>query len=71
LPGGLSVRECEVAALLCAGATNREIAASLVISQGTVGVHVKHILSKLEYRSRALVAVWAAEHGLVHRGRPQ
>jgi DNA-binding NarL/FixJ family response regulator len=47
--------------------SNREIARALVISDGTVGVHVKHILSKLEFKSRAQVAVWAAEHGLVQR----
>jgi ATP/maltotriose-dependent transcriptional regulator MalT len=67
LPGGLTARECEVAAMLGAGVSNREIAHALVISDATVGVHVKHILSKLEFKSRAQVAVWAAEHGLVQR----
>ena len=65
---GLTVRECEVAALLAAGLSNREIARSLVISDATVGVHVKHILTKLQFKSRARVAVWAAEHGLVQNG---
>jgi DNA-binding NarL/FixJ family response regulator len=64
VPGGLTARECEVAALLGDGLTNREIARALVISEATVGVHVKHILSKLEFKSRARVAVWASEQGL-------
>jgi DNA-binding NarL/FixJ family response regulator len=68
MPGGLTARECEVAALLGAGLTNREIAGLLVISDATVGVHVKHILNKLEFKSRAQVAAWAAEHGLVQSG---
>ena len=40
--------------------SNREIAESLVITEGTVEVHVKHILSKLGFRSRTQVAGWVA-----------
>jgi DNA-binding CsgD family transcriptional regulator len=54
--GTLSPREREVAALIGAGLTNREIATSLVISEATVKVHVRHILEKLKARSRAEVA---------------
>jgi DNA-binding NarL/FixJ family response regulator len=54
--GTLSPREREVAALIGAGLTNREIAASLIISEATVKVHVRHILEKLKARSRAEVA---------------
>jgi DNA-binding CsgD family transcriptional regulator len=61
----LTRREREVAALLGAGMTNREIADALTISEGTAEVHVKHILAKLGLRSRAQAAVWAAEHGTV------
>jgi predicted ATPase/DNA-binding CsgD family transcriptional regulator len=61
-PGGLTVRELEVAALVALGSTNREIAARLGVSPRTVDVHVEHILSKLEVRSRSQIAVWAAEH---------
>ena len=43
------------------GLSNREIGEQLVISEGTVEVHVKHILSKLGLRSRSQVAAWAAE----------
>jgi non-specific serine/threonine protein kinase len=57
----LTGREQEVARLLAAGRSNREIADTLVISEGTVEVHVKHILSKLGLRSRSQVAAWAAE----------
>jgi DNA-binding CsgD family transcriptional regulator len=57
----LTGREQEVAGLLAAGRSNREIADALVITEGTVEVHVKHILGKLGLRSRAQVAAWAAD----------
>jgi DNA-binding CsgD family transcriptional regulator len=60
----LTVREREVARLVAAGRSNREIADTLVITEGTVEVHVKHILSKLGFRSRAQVAAWAANESL-------
>ena len=44
---GLTPRETEILNLLARGYTNREIAATLVISVKTVGVHVSHILRKL------------------------
>jgi ATP/maltotriose-dependent transcriptional regulator MalT len=57
----LTARELEIAGLLGHGMSNRDIAESLVISEGTVGVHVKHVLSKLGFRSRAQVATWWAD----------
>jgi DNA-binding CsgD family transcriptional regulator len=60
----LTGREREVARLLAAGQSNREIADALVITEGTVEVHVKHILSKLGLRSRAQVAAWASDERL-------
>jgi DNA-binding CsgD family transcriptional regulator len=57
----LTGRERDVARLLAAGRSNREIADTLVISEGTVEVHVKHILSKLGMRSRSQVAAWVAD----------
>jgi DNA-binding NarL/FixJ family response regulator len=62
--GGLTRRERDVASLIAAGRSNREIASELVISEATVEVHVKHILSKLAFRSRSQVAVWASQGGL-------
>jgi DNA-binding CsgD family transcriptional regulator len=59
--GGLSAREREVAALVGRGLSNRAIAETLVISEGTAEVHVKRILSKLGFRSRAQIAVWSVE----------
>jgi DNA-binding CsgD family transcriptional regulator len=56
----LTERERDVAELLAQGKSNREIADTLVISESTAEVHVKHILSKLDLKSRAQVAAWAA-----------
>jgi non-specific serine/threonine protein kinase len=56
----LTAREREIASLVADGLSNREIAEKLVISEGTVDVHVKHILGKLDFRSRAQVAGWYA-----------
>jgi predicted ATPase/DNA-binding CsgD family transcriptional regulator len=61
---GLTAREREVVALIARGLTNRQIAERLVIAAGTAGVHVAHVLAKLDVHSRAQVAAWAVEHGL-------
>jgi non-specific serine/threonine protein kinase len=61
----LTPRERQVAALVARGLTNKEIADELVITEGTAAVHVEHIRTKLRLRSRAQVAVWAAEQGLL------
>ncbi|MBN6057049.1 AAA family ATPase, partial [Nonomuraea sp. RK-328] len=54
----LTSREVEVAALVAEGMRNRDIAARLVISQRTAEGHVKHILDKLGFTSRAQIAAW-------------
>jgi DNA-binding CsgD family transcriptional regulator len=59
----LTVREREIASLVAHGLSNRDIAEKLVISEGTVEVHVKHVLGKLGFRSRAQVAGWFARQG--------
>jgi non-specific serine/threonine protein kinase len=61
----LSLREQEVAALIAHGATNRQIAESLAISELTADTHVRNIRRKLGARSRAQVASWAVRQGLV------
>ena len=62
--GGLSPREREVAALIARGLSNREIGAALSISEKTAANHVEHIMTKLDLRSRAQVAVWAVRQGV-------
>jgi len=64
--GGLTEREREVAILIAKGKSNREIAERLVVGNRTVEVHVSNILSKLGFTSRAQIAVWAYEKGLVN-----
>ncbi len=56
---GLTPREAEVLSLLARGYTNREIADALVISIRTAGVHVSHILRKLEAPNRREAAAIA------------
>jgi HD-GYP domain-containing protein (c-di-GMP phosphodiesterase class II) len=64
-PGGLSEREVEVARLVAAGCSNPEIAAQLVISRRTAEHHVQHIYAKVGLSSRAGLALFAHEHGLI------
>ena len=61
----LTAREREVLQLVAEGATNREIAASLHLSEHTVNFHVKNILSKLHLRNRAQAVAYAVRTGLV------
>lgn len=49
----LSPREQQVAALVCLGYTNRQIATQLVLSQETVKTHVRNALYKFDLRSKA------------------
>jgi len=61
---GLTRREGDVARLIASGRTNHEIGEALVITEGTVEVHVKHILGKLGFKSRSQVATWVIENRL-------
>ena len=65
----LTVREREVLQLVAAGSTNREIAASLFISENTVNFHMKHVLAKLHVKNRAQAAAYAVQSGLVDPAR--
>ncbi|MFC3282044.1 two-component system response regulator NarL [Litchfieldella rifensis] len=60
----LTQREREILRELAAGLSNKLIARKLDISEGTVKVHVKHLLKKLNLRSRVEAAVWAVQEGL-------
>ena len=61
--GSLTERENEILALIAAGMSNKMIARELGISDGTVKVHVKNLLRKLNLRSRLEAALWALERG--------
>jgi len=60
----LTQREKEILRELSAGMSNKLIARKLGITEGTVKVHVKHLLKKLHLRSRVEAAVWAVQEGL-------
>ena len=61
----LSTREREILQLLAGGATNREIAAELVLAEGTVKNHLTNILGKLGARDRAQAVLLARDRGLI------
>ena len=59
-PGLLPKRQTEVAQLIAEGLTNRQIGARLFISEATVATHVRGIMNKLGFNSRAQIATWMA-----------
>lgn len=61
----LSERELEILHLVAAGDSNKEIAAKLYITEGTVKNHVTNILGKLGVRDRTQAALRARELGLI------
>jgi len=56
--GALGRREADVARLVAEGMSNKQIAARLFISERTVDSHVRSILNKLGFNSRAQIAGW-------------
>jgi DNA-binding NarL/FixJ family response regulator len=62
---GLSPRELQVLRLVARGATNKSIAAELVLSERTIDRHVSNIFAKLRVSSRAAATAYAYEHDLV------
>lgn len=58
---GLTDRERQILELIAQGLSNKHIARQLDITEGTVKVHVKHLLKKLNLRSRVEAAVWAVK----------
>ena len=68
---GLTEREQGILALIADGHSNKLIARELKIAEGTVKVHVKHLLRKLNLDSRVEAAVWAVRRGFrPHGGNP-
>jgi DNA-binding NarL/FixJ family response regulator len=65
LPDGLTEREAEVLALLAAGRSNTEIAATLFVAETTVKTHINRIFAKTRSRDRVQAATYAREIGLV------
>jgi len=61
----LSERELEILRLIAKGASNREIAATLFLAEGTVKNHVTNILGKLDVRDRTQAAIKAKDSGLL------
>jgi len=62
----LTDREVEIVRLMLAGKSNKEIGASLNITEGTVKVHVRHLLRKLGASGRAEAIRIALDRGIVH-----
>jgi two-component system NarL family response regulator len=62
----LTDREIEIMKIMVGGKTNKEIGASLMITEGTVKVHVSHILKKLGAGGRTEAIRIALERGIVH-----
>ncbi|KUI26322.1 LuxR C-terminal-related transcriptional regulator [Mycobacterium sp. GA-2829] len=64
--GGLTNRETDILRrIAAAGASNRELAQQLCISEKTVGRHLANIYLKLQVSSRAAAVAWAHQHGIV------
>jgi two-component system NarL family response regulator len=67
IPGQeLSARETELLHLLVKGQSNREMAACLGISEGTVRIHLSHIFEKMGVHDRTQAAILAIQRGFVH-----
>lgn len=61
----LSPREMEILRLVATGASNRDIADTLVIAEGTVKNHLTNILGKMEVKDRMQAVIKAREYGLI------
>ena len=61
----LTDREVEVLRFIALGATNREIAVQLMVSEGTIKNHISNILNRLDLRDRTQAAFYARDHHLI------
>jgi len=66
--GGLSAREQDILARIAQGEPNKVIARNLRLTEGTVKVHVKSILRKIEVQNRTQAALWALQNGFGLKG---
>ena len=66
----LTPRERQVARLIGTGATNKEIARTLVIAEKTAANHVEHIYAKIDVSTRASAALYAMRNGLLDTLEP-
>ena len=64
-PAGLTARELEVLLLVARGASSRDVAQELTITEKTARNHVEHIYAKLDVSTRAEASLYAMRHGLV------
>jgi DNA-binding NarL/FixJ family response regulator len=65
-PGGLTKREIEILIRIASGATNRQVADLIFISEKTVGRHLANIYAKLGVSSRTAAVTWAYDNNVLH-----
>jgi len=63
---GLTSREIEILQQIAEGNRNRDIASKLFISEGTVKVHIQHIMAKLGANDRTQAITIAVRRGIIH-----
>jgi DNA-binding NarL/FixJ family response regulator len=64
-PGGLTKREIEILRRVASGATNKQVADQICISEKTVGRHLANIYAKLGVSSRTAAVAWAHENNVL------
>jgi DNA-binding NarL/FixJ family response regulator len=64
-PDGLTTREVEVLRLVAQGASNKEVAAKLVISEKTARNHVERTYAKIGVSNRVAASMYALDRGLL------
>jgi DNA-binding NarL/FixJ family response regulator len=64
-PRGLTKREIEILQRIAGGATNKQVAEQICISEKTVGRHLANIYAKLDVSSRTAAVAWAYDNSLI------